>query len=187
MVYTNNVPQPNQQIATTQPIIEANFNFLQTGIGVEHNFNASGSGSDMYHLKASMPNISLSPALPSGTNGVYFVNNNAPVFYNGTNNFNLIQNLFAYGSNAVGASAAFQIIAAGNWMGLVSAFQNISPFRYQFIQFWVNSGTLIQNSMASGGTSNISLQLDGSNNLQILNSSGSSQTIKWQVIYNTAP
>ena len=89
MAYTNNVPQGNQQIATTQPIIQANFGFLQTGIGVEHNFNAAGSGSDMYHLKASMPNQALSPALPAGTNGTYFVSSGSPVFYDGTTNWTL--------------------------------------------------------------------------------------------------
>lgn len=89
MAYTNNVPQGNQTIATTQPIINANFQFIQTGVSVEHNFNASGSGSDMYHLKASMPNRALSPALPAGTNGIYFVSSGAGYFYDGTNNYQL--------------------------------------------------------------------------------------------------
>lgn len=91
MVYTNNVPQGNQQIATTQPLIQANFGFLNTGLAVEHNFNAAGSGSDMYHLKASMPNLGLSPALPAGTSGVYFVSSGGAYFYDATTNWQLSQ------------------------------------------------------------------------------------------------
>lgn len=84
MAYTQNVPQANQQIATTQPIIEANFQFMQTGVGQEHNFNPAGSGSDMYHTQASMPNKLVDPvALPMGTNGMYYVKGGVPKFYNG--------------------------------------------------------------------------------------------------------
>lgn len=87
MAYTSNVPQGNQQIATTQPTIQANFGFLNTGIGEEHNFNSAGSGTDMYHLKASMPNLALSPVLPAGTNGVYFVNSGNGCYFDGTTNW----------------------------------------------------------------------------------------------------
>lgn len=84
MAYTNNTPQATQTIAFTQPLIENNFMFLDTGIGTEHNFNASGTGSDMYHLQASMPNLSGGDpiALPAGTNGEYYVLGGVPKFYN---------------------------------------------------------------------------------------------------------
>jgi len=85
MVYTNNVPQGNQTIANSQPQIQANFGFLDTGIGTEHNFNAAGSGTDMYHLQASMPNRTLDPvALPADTNGMYYVRAGGARFYDGT-------------------------------------------------------------------------------------------------------
>lgn len=87
MAYTSNVPQGNQQIATTQPLIQANFGFLSTGLAVDHNFNAAGGGSDMYHLKASMPNMANPGSLPGGTNGIYYVNSGAPKFYNGIASF----------------------------------------------------------------------------------------------------
>ena len=106
MVYTNNVPQGNQQIATTQPLIQANFGFLATGIGVEHNFNAAGSGTDMYHLAASMPNKALSPSLPAGTNGQYFVSSGIAYFYDGTKNYPL---------------SAFPVRAAVNFDGTVAS------------------------------------------------------------------
>lgn len=88
MSYTNNTPQANQQIASTQGPILANFQFIQSSIGQEHNFNASDP-TQTYHLKASMPNIALSPAIPGGCNGVFFVSNNSPYFYDGTTNFQL--------------------------------------------------------------------------------------------------
>lgn len=86
MAYTANVPQANQQISATQAPILGNFQFLSTGIGTEHNFNAAGSGSDMYHKQASMPNRSGGDpvALPAGTNGMWYVNNQGGRFYDGT-------------------------------------------------------------------------------------------------------
>lgn len=86
MVYTNNMPLANQQIATTQPLIEGNFNFLQNGIGVEHNFNVACSGSDMYHKFASMPNASPDPpTLTAGAVGAYYVSGGQARFWDGTN------------------------------------------------------------------------------------------------------
>lgn len=93
MTYDNNTPLVNQQIATTQPLILGNFAFLDTGIGTEHNFNVSGTGSDMYHLKASMPNLSGGDpvALPAGTNGLYYVLGGLAKFYNTASGAQFIQ------------------------------------------------------------------------------------------------
>jgi len=84
MAYTKNTPQATQTIAFTQPLIQDNFDFLETGLQQEHNFNASGTGSDMYHLKVSMPNQADPGALPAGTNGQYYVSGGIPKFDNGT-------------------------------------------------------------------------------------------------------
>ena len=73
MVYTNNVPQANQQIANTQAPIQANFQFLQTGLSQEHFFSAGGTGSNMTHTKVSMANLSTPEVLPAFTNGMYYV------------------------------------------------------------------------------------------------------------------
>lgn len=90
MAYTNNVPQGNQQIATTQPLIQANFGFIQTDAQVEHIFNGNapfGAQTEGTHIRASMPNSSPEPAvLPSGTAGIYYVANSLPKFYNGSSN-----------------------------------------------------------------------------------------------------
>jgi hypothetical protein len=91
MTYTNNVPQANQKISTTQPIIEANFVYLQNAIGQEHNFPANATNAEAtYHLQASMPGQVDPGALPAGTNGIYYVDQSSPAlpkFYNGTANF----------------------------------------------------------------------------------------------------
>ena len=87
MVYTNNVPQANQQIAATQKPILDNFAFLPLAIGQEHNFDSTYP-EKTYHLQASMPNLAdPAPAspLPAGTDGMYYVNNGFPKFYDGAN------------------------------------------------------------------------------------------------------
>jgi hypothetical protein len=86
MAYNNNVPLGNQTRASTTDSIRNNFDFLQSSIGKEHNFNASNAAAT-YHLQASMPNQALSPALPAGTNGAYFVSSASPYFYDGSVNW----------------------------------------------------------------------------------------------------
>ena len=73
------VPQGNQTIAATQAPILNNFAFLQTGLNKEHNFDATGTGTNMYHKFASMPN-NADPGDPTPQNGTFFVKNGAPYF-----------------------------------------------------------------------------------------------------------
>jgi hypothetical protein len=88
MVYTNNIPQGNQQVATTQPLIQGNFEFIQTDLQVEHSFNGNVGGlTEGVHLKASMPNQADPVSLPAGTNGMYYVSGGQPKFYNGVASF----------------------------------------------------------------------------------------------------
>lgn len=90
MAYDNNVPQANQTIAQTQPIINGNFAYIQQHLQDEHDFNGNvPSAVTGVHKQASMPNrIGGDPgALPAGTNGMYYVNGGAPKFYNGTTLF----------------------------------------------------------------------------------------------------
>lgn len=146
MVYTNNVPQGNQQISTTQPLIQANFGFVQTGVGLEHNFNAAGSGTDMYHLKASMPNNALSPALPAGTNGVYFVNSANARFYEGTNNWflNIWTNVLTGTFNTSTSGTNVTIVAGipDNTFGLVYIYRGSSPFAVTSGQFYCTANVV---------------------------------------------
>ena len=102
MVYTNNVPQKNETIASTTDRIRNNFAFLETSIGAEHNFNALGTGADTYHNQASMPNQVTPGALPAGTNGMFYVNNGVPKFFDGATDFNIqiapTQQFIAFGT-----------------------------------------------------------------------------------------
>lgn len=186
MAYTNNVPQGNQQIATTQPLIQANFGFIQTDLQVDHCFNGNGIGgqAEGTHKQIDLPN-QAAPAIAAGCAGNIYANNNQ-LFWNSTalGNVQISGLKFVSGVTAVGASGgAFTILPAGTTaFGLVNVYR-ISDFKYNLIQFNFAGGVLVQNSLASGASSNINLQLDGSFNLQLNNTSSSNQTYVWQVIY----
>lgn len=85
MPYDNNVPQASQTVAATQSPINGNFAFIQTSLRADHNFNALNPGqAEGTHLQVSMPNQSLSPVLPTGCNGTYFINSGLAFFFDGT-------------------------------------------------------------------------------------------------------
>lgn len=88
MVYTPNVPQGNQTIASTQAPINGNFTFLHDALAVEHNV-LNSNAAVTYHLQASMPNQALSPSFPVGTDGVYFSSSTNPYYYDGTTNWRM--------------------------------------------------------------------------------------------------
>lgn len=97
MVYTNNVPQSNQQIANTQAPILNNFNFIQAAVNQEHNFPLNSTDSTTtYHKQTSMPNrADPSGALPTGTNGMYYVNGGQAKYYDGTRIYQLTKGTVA--------------------------------------------------------------------------------------------
>jgi len=125
--YTSNVPQANQQIAATQVPILSNFGFLATGIGTEHNFNASGSGSDMWHLRASMPNQADPVALPGTTNGMYYVGSDSPKFYDGATayflNISVAPQSSITGTKSIGQSFVTIATLPANSVGQVWLFE----------------------------------------------------------------
>jgi hypothetical protein len=186
MPYTNNVPQGNQQIASTQPLIQQNFGFIQTDARIEHIFNGNmgplgAAQAEGTHIQASMPNQNLkgATALPTGTNGVFYVSSGQAIYNNGTTDFNMIQNLQRNGSIGAGIT---QILAVGSYIGIVSAqLANANPpSRYAFFQFWLNAGVLSRVDSASGGGSDIDLTTAGGN-LQLVNNTGG--TVKYQIFY----
>ena len=144
MAYTRNTPQGSDQILTTQPLILGNFQFIKDGVEVEHNFNAAGTGTDMYHLKASMPDLALSPALAVGTNGVYFVNSSTPYFYDGTTNSNLAcwEDMITgmWTSHASGTTGVFNniVVLPANKVGIM-IFVNTTIPQVQFGHFVTNA------------------------------------------------
>ena len=93
--YDNATPQGNDQIATTQPLILGNFEFIPLAIGQEHNFDPTDPAKT-YHKQASMPNEADPVALPAGTDGIYYVNGGAPKFKNASGSFFLSTSSVAF-------------------------------------------------------------------------------------------
>ncbi len=168
MPYTNNVPQANQTIASTTTPIRNNFAFIETDAQVEHCFNALPIGqAEGTHIKASMPNTALSPALPMGTTGIYFVSSALAYYYDGTTNWQLSQfqtvltgtftptststftNMSAVPANVVG----FGLIYTG---GAVQSFS----FSTNGTNCFAYSNTIKFNSFASPG---IALEMNNNN------------------------
>lgn len=91
MSFTDNTPQANQTIASTQPLLLANNGLMKTNMQRDHawacatgsnNIASQASGT---HQQCQMPNSVSDPpmALGTGINGIYYVNGNLPKFYNG--------------------------------------------------------------------------------------------------------
>lgn len=92
MSFNNNVPLANQTIAQTTDPIRNNFAFLQTNLQTEHSFNGNLVGVDEgVHKKVSMPDLGGAPALPTGTDGLIFIDGGNLKYYDGTNTSNLTE------------------------------------------------------------------------------------------------
>lgn len=150
MAYVNNTPQANQTISFTQTILQDNCNFLQTGLGQEHNFNAGGTGTDMYHSKASMPNMFTPVSLPAGTNGMYYVRAGIGRFYDGTNEYTTsvwetLKGTFTSANN----SSAFTIVSGlpNSIFGCIYIYKDTAPVV-------CSSGQIISTGSAVKGYSN---------------------------------
>lgn len=105
MAYNNNVPLGSQTIAYTTDPIRNNFAFLQTGIGLEHNFDATDA-TKMYHTQVSMPDLGGAPVLPSGTNGLLYLVSGELRYLDGSNRVNRLTaaNISAKGYQWLGRS-----------------------------------------------------------------------------------
>src|SRR5271166_5811673 len=90
MAYTPNVPQGNQQIASTQNPILQNFTFLNTTLQADHAFNGNeiSSQADGTHQKISLPNQSadITGALPTGIAAVEYCIGGNLYTWNGVKN-----------------------------------------------------------------------------------------------------
>jgi|SRR5215207_1741915 len=92
MTYDNNVPQAQQTIAFTQPLINTNFAKIATEQRVNHTWtdvsgsNAIASEADGSHQKLSMPAqvTDITGALPTGITAIQYAKNNALYAWNGT-------------------------------------------------------------------------------------------------------
>jgi hypothetical protein len=192
MAYTNNVPQGNQQIATTQPLIQANFGFIKTGIEQEHNFNVAGSGSDMYHLQTSMPNKGSDPvALPSSTNGMYYVKGGVPKFYDGTtarfivtSDSSVVPSTFSGGPITLTGVATTLLAIPNNSCGSYWLLVTNNQLLYNTGTFISANGVLILSKLA-GPSVGIVVGTDGALAFQAISSGGSIPNVKWVIQVNT--
>ncbi len=157
MVYTSNVPQANQAIATTQPIIQANFGFLAASIGQEHNFNAAGSGTDTYHLKASMPSqADPAGALTAPITGVYYVSGGKAKYYNNTQvGGALLMPILAATNFSVGAGPTFTITLRSSYN--ISSVTRTAEGKYTvaFTNNLPNTDYLVQLTGMRGGNNDL--------------------------------
>lgn len=177
MAYDNTVPQANQQISASQPIIQGNFNFLESAIGQEHNFDTSDP-TKTYHKQASMPNEADPVALPAGTNGIYYVNGGEPKFYDGTTNWFLALSQISGGVNSgtktINGSGLFNFFNTGSSVsaGLIFLIPTTkSPGDvYFFGTYGVNGVALRVSNIAS---SHMDVFANGGGNLAAQINSGS--------------
>lgn len=69
MAYSNAIPQPTDKISVSQPALLANFQEIQTLVGVDHaTFNTANAGK---HNKLTMPVQGAAPVIPLGTIGMF--------------------------------------------------------------------------------------------------------------------
>lgn len=181
MTYTPNVPQGNQTFPATQPLIEANFGYLNTALQKDHTFNGNAIGSEApgYHQQASMPNITAPSSLPTGINGIYSVNSSTAGFYDGTNNYqmNIWTNVL---KGTFSSTSSFTNVVAipANTFGVVY-FYNITGSTSSFLSC---SGQFISNATAVDGFSNAAdaggssfpIELNNFNNALFLQAKGGS-------------
>lgn len=89
MTYTPDVPQAGQRIAFTQPLIEANFQYIDTAMKVDHAWNGNeiDSQADGSHQKVSLPDQAADiAALPAGITSIMYAKDGNLFAWNGTKN-----------------------------------------------------------------------------------------------------
>jgi hypothetical protein len=198
MTYTPDVPQANQQIAATQGPILANFTFIQADAQVEHIFNGNtgplgAAQLEGTHIQTSMPNQNLlAGPLPTGTNGVYYVNDGKATFYDGTNNYTISQSQATHGQSSISSSVPVQILPFGNYFGIINLRpQGQAIAVLQFLMTYTPGSpptfTISTSRIDPGSTVFCQVQLDGSGNLQLRTISGSLTLVTWQVLYTLVP
>lgn len=88
MTYTPNVPQATQTIAITQGPIEANFQYIDTAMKIDHAWNGNeiNSQADGSHQKISLPNqpTDIIGALPTGIASILYAIGGNLFAWNGT-------------------------------------------------------------------------------------------------------
>jgi hypothetical protein len=193
MAYTQ-VPQGNQTIAATQVPILTNFAFIQTGLNKEHNFDATGTGSDMYHKFASMPN-NADPGDPNPQNGTYFVKNDAPYFRGqGVNAIYSIVNAypeanissFRSGSLTVTTSPTAFFTVADNTLTYSGSFWLLrpggSPYSYGMWVYTPTDGVRV--AVVGSSVMGVTGSAGNAGTINVVNNGSGTFTGNWTVLVN---
>ncbi len=189
-VYTDNTPQGNQQIATTRPLIQGNFQYLKPAINQEHNFDVNDPAKT-YHLQASMPNQALNPTLPSGTNGMYYVNGGTPRFKGATDQpiaVGTIAAMVPFNGSVFLNSGQMQNISptiTGNVAGLISVQRSVDGDFSSWVFISNNTATFGQDikQIADTDSDHIDVLWNGPNLALLNDSSSTSYTFKYSGFY----
>lgn len=130
MTWTSNVPLGNQTVAKNRPPLQGNTNYIENNMQKDHTWNNNVPGYDNgRHTKITLQNLSSEPpALPSGADGVYYMYNGKPKFYDGTDIYVLqdpqtLQNWYPFSgviSLAGAASAPVPIAISGSGFTQIS-------------------------------------------------------------------
>lgn len=191
MPYTNNTPQATQTVASSQPQVQDNFEFIQTDMQVEHIFNANapfGAQAEGTHVQCSMPNQSPEVSfLPSGTGGVYYVASSKPKFYDGTSHYFLsqasISQFLLTGTATLNGTPSTVVTLPANSVGTYYLIQTTgAPVACAMGQFVTGSGAI-----AIGAVSDPNISVQGSGlNFQAETTSGTyNGTYKYVIQYYT--
>jgi hypothetical protein len=142
--YTNDVPQANQTIASSQPQIQDNFGFIESSLQQDHEFNEAFA-TEGVHKQASMPNRADPGSLAAGTDGMYYVGSGLPKFFNGVVNFlsfATVPNKILTGTAALTTSASTVLALPASSCGIYWIFRTTNVSAYAMGMF-VTSGTAI--------------------------------------------
>lgn len=107
--YNDGVPGSNNDPSEDQPDMLVNTQSIQGILDIDHFTFGTGIDVDGRHKQASMKNQSA-PGIPTGFNGIYYVNNNVPMFQNASNANN---NIATYVGTPVTAQAGQTFLPGG--------------------------------------------------------------------------
>lgn len=172
MSYTPNVPQANQKIAATQAPIEANFQYVNTAMQVNHTFNGNAllgeaAGS---HQKVACPNQADIVSLPTGIAAIMYANAGNFYSYNGTKNVMSAVDLSATAATLTATPSTLFTVPPESIGFIMGTAANFST-RFNVYGFMSQGGVLfisyLSNATSAGWTATVSglnFQVNGTTN-----------------------
>lgn len=187
MSYTPNVPQATQTIAFTQPLIEANFTYIDTAMKVDHAWNGNeiAGQADGSHQKISLPNqpVDITGALPTGIADIIYAIGGNIFAWDGTSK-NPISAQWKEGIVAIFTSTPVTVLAMpANCIGYVmiteAPISANAAIAYPFLSF---GGNYYCFNVSHYSNVKASAAVIGTN-LVIANITGTNYACAWKLIY----